>query len=61
MPIESAKEKLKKTGGGKALNAELVTFGNAEEIHKKNGSGKAIKATIFLIGDVQGWREVWWW
>ena len=34
-PNENAKEKLKKTGGGKVLKVEFLTFGNEQERHKK--------------------------
>ena len=35
LPNKNAKEKLKKTGGGKVLKAEFITFGNEQERYKK--------------------------
>ena len=35
MPNEKAKEKLKNTGSGKVLKAEIITFGNEQKRHKK--------------------------
>ena len=50
----NVQDKLKKTGGAKALKAKFLTIGNVQEI-KKNGSGKALKATVFPFGNVKGW------